>query len=673
MVQVESSRNELRVVDAEGRSTTVEGRFEPAGNAPGFDRAVGGRTTVTARRLRLDGTLVTVENLDDGGRRELASDPAPVNLDAAAYRVRIAAPVRTVLRFDGAVTVAKPAVDAVVLTFPAATPVSVGFRTGTRRARASVTVPSTPSGVATALTAMATSHRTASPDRSRPEMRTQPPTVTFGEGQSIPPSALDSSLSGPRPEVVVQPELSALLQIAPLAHYVGARVETEPDAAPVLRAGREWSLTDGSGGLTAAAALRRVFHLDCLVRNAGPRGTDLAETRLLDRLDLDPVGTYPLPVAERVDRYMAADYGAIASDLPDWHLSMYLRPDYESVRTLPYLLSNVPQVFAPEAEPLPDAEWLKRSLDDFVRGRDSVSVDLSKPSLGSGRTHGWLADSAPIDVFKALPEAYENRARYRNRSGESVSVVAVVNDPEMSTEGDAAVEVYRKRAAELDVDVTVREQVTTGELAALFESPHDLVHFIGHCEPAGFVCPDGHFAAAELDESNAQTFFLNACGSYYEGLDLIRRGSVAGGVTFNRVLDGNAALVGTAFARLLMHGFAFERALSLARRRVMTGKDYVVVGDGTHALTRRGDEVPAVLEVEPADGGYRVVHDAYTPGAHGGVYRPHLQSDGVSQLCGMRREFLVDAPRLRELLSIEVMPVLYGGDLRWSSELAETL
>ncbi|GAB3418070.1 hypothetical protein GCM10027435_17560 [Haloparvum alkalitolerans] len=673
MVQVESSRNELRVVDAEGRSATVAGRFEPGGTAPAFDRAVDGRTTVTARRLRLDGTLVTVENLDDGGRRELAGDPGPVDLDAAAHRVRIATPVGTVLRFDGAATVAKPAVDAVVLTFPAATPVAVGFGTGTRRPRASMTVPATPSGVATALTAMATSHRTASPDRSRPEMRTQPPTVRFGEGKSIPPAARESPLEGPRPEIAVPPDLGVLLRVAPLTHYVGARVETDTDAAPVLRAGREWSLTDGSGGLTAAAALRRVFHLDCLVRSAGPRGTDLAETRLLDRLALDPDGTYPLPVAERVDRYMAADYDAIAGELPDWHLSMYLRPDYESVRTLPHLLSNVPQVFAPEVEPLPDAEWLKRSLDDFIRGRDSVSVDLSKPSLGSGRTHGWLADSAPIDVFKALPEAYENRARYRDRSGESISVVAVVNDLEMSTEGDAAVEVYRKRAAELDVDVTVREQVTTDELAALFEESHDLIHFIGHCEPAGFVCPDGHFAAAELDESNAQTFFLNACGSYYEGLDLIRRGSVAGGVTFNRVLDGNAALVGTAFARLLMAGFGFERALSLARRRVMTGKDYVVVGDGTHALTPRGDEVPTVLEVEPADGGYRVVHDAYTPRAHGGVYRSPLQTDGVSQLCGTRREFLVDASRLRDLLSLDVMPVLYEGDLRWSSELAEAI
>ena len=670
-MQVDASRNELHAADAGGRSTVVEGRFAPGGPAPARAGAGADRTTVTATRLRLDPSFVVVEDNDAGDRRELGGDPGPVELGDAACCVRVATPVRTVLRFDGPATVAKPDLDAVVVNFPEPTPVTVGFRAA--RPRASITVPSTPAGVATALTAMATSHYTESPDRSFPTMRTHPPTVTFGEEEALPPSTRDPSFAGPRPEVVVPPELDTLLGAAPLAHYVGARVETEPGATPVLRADGEWPLVNEAGDLTAAAALRRVFHLDCLVRNAGPHGTDLAETRLLDRLALDPEAAYPLPMAERVDRYMTVDYEAVAGELPEWHLSMYLRPDYDSVRTLPYLLANVPQVFAPEAEPLPDAEWLQRSLDDFLRGRDSVSVDLSKPALGSGRTHGWLADSAPIDVFKALPEAYENRARYRDRAGEPVSVVAVVNDPEMSWEGDAAAEVYRKRAAELDVDVTVRERVRADELAALFEASHDLIHFIGHCEPAGLVCPDGHFAAAELSESNAQTFFLNACGSYYEGLDLIRRGSVAGGVTFNRVLDGNAALVGTAFARLLINGFAFERALSLARRRVMAGKDYVVVGDGTHELTEKTGRPLTSLEVEPVGEGYRVVQDAYTPSAHGGVYRSHLETDDVSHLCGTRREFVVSASRLREFLSRGVMPVLYEGDLRWSPELAEAL
>jgi hypothetical protein len=216
-----------------------------------------------------------------------------------------------------------------------------------------------------------------------------------------------------------------------------------------------------------------------------------------------------------------------------------------------------------------------------------------------------------------------------------------------------------------------RAELSTAELAAVLEAEADLVHFIGHCEVDGLVCRDGTLAAADLESCGVEAFFLNACGSYYEGYDLVRQGASVGAVTLTTVLDEQAVSLGTTFAELLAAGFAFERALTLARGEIIVGRDYAVIGDGTHRL-RPAAHAPGVFAVAPTDGDrYTVRYDVTPPDAAGRRYWDPF-AEGYWP-CGKSATGTVDGDRLRDLLSGSTQPVRYDGALRWSDELAREM
>ena len=146
--------------------------------------------------------------------------------------------------------------------------------------------------------------------------------------------------------------------------------------------------------------------------------------------------------------------------------------------------------------------------------------------------------------------------------------------------------------------------------------------------------------------------------------------SVVGAVTFADVLDSHAAMVGTAFARLLSNGFSIQRALQLARRRIMMSKDYAVVGDGTYALIP-GPTDPVVVMVTEADGGYNLTCEVMTPQGAGESY--DLPVDGGTALNGTATEHTVSAATLVETLESNSLPIIFEGNFHWSEDLAAKL
>jgi hypothetical protein len=265
-----------------------------------------------------------------------------------------------------------------------------------------------------------------------------------------------------------------------------------------------------------------------------------------------------------------------------------------------------------------------------------------------------------------------------------MSVVAVVvdrdmplltvdstDDAAMRDEHTAAVDHYRDRAPHLNAEVQIEENVSTAELARIFEAGHDLVHYIGHRDDDGLECADGALSTTSISESNARTFFLNACGSYPEGERLVKKGSVAGGVTFERVADNEAAEVGTAFARMMMYGFSMERAVDKARKQLPTPKDYAVVGDGTYVLTQSDALAPPDIWVSDSGVGYQ-------------VYIQHLSSeltgaevmaeyDTQYTLIGDRRSFKLTSEELIEYTNLIDSPVVFEEDLYYPEELRELI
>ena len=149
-------------------------------------------------------------------------------------------------------------------------------------------------------------------------------------------------------------------------------------------------------------------------------------------------------------------------------------------------------------------------------------------------------------------------------------------------------------------------------------------------------------------------------------------GSVAGAVTLRKVLDEQAAKVGTAFARLLLAGFPIVAALRLARRRIRMGKDYAVVGDGTQTLAATADQDARVAYVEnlPDDDQYRVAWEHQSLARHGDGFRTPTASDDARRLCGNPSATVTDGDSLAAALADADLPVVLDGRFHWADEAA---
>jgi len=628
-------------------------------------------------RLRVPGTEPTVAALDCDAQYALTSAS---ELPDGAYLLSVtvqtsgahgSSPLATQqgrvhIRFGGPASL-RPSEGGTVLSLWDSQRVAVGVDESTSIGPAHVQVAETPEGLATGISHLSAAHQTLSPSLSHPGQRGHPPLLTTGADTSVP-----TELADKKPETGIELRspacVESLFVLAPLAYYLGADVTVGDRTRVVLTAegtdvNYEFApfpeFQDEVGSM-----VQRLFYLDCLVRRINPE----SDPALLEQCSLDPETVRSLTPAGRLERYLSTPTAAVDEAVPEWHLSTHTQPSLERARCLPFLLDKLSLINLSNGSELERRDLLEKTLSDSYTRGVAKPTAIVEPNGGVGHVHGWLAPGTPIDAFKTTPSAYENRYRYRKKETDRLQLTVVLNDMEMSDERHAVSEIYR--AADLPMDVTVSDQLTTAELARVFESENDFVHFIGHCEEDGLCCPDGNLATDSLSESRTRTFFLNACGSYQQGLDLIENGSVAGAVTFADVLDSHAAMVGTAFARLLSHGFSIQRALQLARRRIMMSKDYVVVGDGTYALLP-GPTDPVVARVSETDDSYHLTCEVMTPQGAGESY--DLPIDGERALNGTVTEHTVSAATLVDTLESNSFPVIFEGDFHWSEDLAARL
>ncbi|AXR81680.1 hypothetical protein [Natrarchaeobaculum sulfurireducens] len=713
MIEWEMTSRGLRVTDADNAEVVICGEDVTVDDTESdVSRPVDETICVTARSLEFPHAVVYAFALESDERYELDPQGEPLSLPAREYVVDVDTEIKSYLRFTSTATIERTAdFESIVVSFPELTRVVLGFRSRHELPAESITVPDSPIALARAVTYLAASHKTSSPDRTYPTLRGHPPLLESGDRLDV-PECVQARNPESGIELFVPPNYESVYVVAPLAYFLQATIRpieasTDRTFRPQLRVpafGVDEPLPrmpDLEEAVTRL--LRKTFFLECLVRNAGPYGTSLSESWLLEEVGLNAETLYEASPQRRLARYLDVPFSAIHSHLPEWHLSTYVTPSYDRLEALPFLLDRLSLIYTPRTSELAGRELVERSLDEFYRGRaetttsprDEVrpgeepsaqcrasdgqvaSVDVVKPHLRHGRVHGWLADGVPIDVFKATTAAYENRLAYLERNSDQTSIRVVLNDPDMAGERATVAEIYRQRSDELPMDVTVEESLRTAELARIFESNHDFVHYIGHCETDGLRCSDGYLSTSSIDRCRVQTFFLNACGSFYEGASLIERGSVAGAVTITQVLNDHAVRVGSTFAKLLVHGFSIERAMQLARRRIMMGKDYAVVGDGTHSLTQGEHRVPTTLTIEALknttsrDEHYQVTFDCYSARITGSYYFPHTENNDRAYLCGQQSQFELSRSELATVLKETEASVIYNGDLYWSEDLGE--
>jgi hypothetical protein len=635
--------------------------------------------TGTAHRLDIPADSATVRDLNHAttypisGPTELPEGEFLLSVRTTNRRNKTDDPAVVSVRFPGPASL-EPGEDLIGISFWTPSPVTVGVDAAGEGVPATLSVEPTPSAFARGLSAMAAAHRTRGPARSYPAFRDHPPLIRIGSETDIPDAVASQSQDAPL-TMTVPPDFATLFVSAPLAYYLGATVEVEDCATPRLAADGEtvYSFVDPpSFQFDCAGLLRRVFYLDCQVRGvascrdleshelAGQVGSGLAHLREQD-------------IAARLRHYLDLPAETVEAGMPEWHLAAYVEPDPAHMSAIPHLLDRISLIYRPESTPVSNDDLLDSTLSDAypARGETNTVDDVIKPELHAGLVHAWLADGTPINAFKLTDQSLRNRRSLGERHHERMQLTAVLNDEAMGTEHSQVADIYRDRAESLPIDVTVHDHLSPSELAGVFERETDFVHFIGHCDEGGLRCPGGHLSVGGLDCSRARTFFLNACGSYDQGRRLIDKGSITGAATFRSVLDKQAARVGTTFARLLVHGFSFERALSLARRRILTGKDYAVVGDGTYALLPSPKQ-PAVVRLRASDNDlFSVTCEVVDARTNGARYATPFET--TPTLNGRRRERELTREAVRRALSRASVPVVYDGDLHWSAELAETL
>lgn len=654
--------------------------WSPAADGPELDRRVDRARAGILRALATAETGVSIEDAD-GHWRMFVARTGPVELDGGLTLLKLELAVIVYVAFEAPAVLARSPDGRITLTFERPAVATVGFRSRLDRPRESVTVPPTLEGAVTALRWQAAGLDADSPDKSFPGKRVHPPAIEFGEATAVPPSVRAAATTSDV-SLTVPDSLEALFVAAPLAYYLQADVRTESVPAVRIEApaldGPLWLGRSAPLENDVAALLHRVFYLDCLVRNAGPYGLDLREFALLDELGLDPERLYPRTDGDRLAAYLAAEYGRVTDRLPDWHLSVVVEPTMETLPSLPYLLDRLSLLQLPTPVAVDRAGLMAESVEASFgsssrRWAAGPSYDLVRSGTRLGRELGWLAEGTPVDAFRATRSAFEARFRYFERTGPR-RVVVVINDPAMLEERDAVERIYRSRATELDIDVEVEESLDRDELREVLTSPVDFLHYVGHCDADGLRCRDGTLSTTALESTAVQTFFLNACGSFEQGLELVRRGSVAGAVTLANVLNREASREGMTFARIVMHGFSINRALALASRQSVSNKLYGVVGDGTHRLTQGEDAFPAELTAnQVGEDAFALAFDFPALSIPGGLARPRLPPEAPFMLRGGPAETRVDRETFVAFLREVETPVVFENAFRWSTELAESL
>lgn len=672
-MRVGVTRRGFRVVDSGDVLCHIAADdWESAENLPGLERSVDASISGRASRLCFPPGQVSVATPRCDGGGVIANG-----------RARHVGPDRTLVRIDSAVTIFLAIQgDAIVhnttcgiqVPFESSSDVTLGLRDSPETHSRTITVPGTPTGVAAALTQLSSYQQPTSPFRSDPTRRQYIPSIELGDTLQVPAEFSTQDSDNPI-DLFVPPRLDFLFVLAPLAHYLGARVRVEDRSSPKL------SIPGMNSGLDlpgfphiqarAASLLYRTVLLDSLLVMATKYPPTDESIELLETIDLDPDQLRSKGIPARFVAYLESPFERIEAALPNWHLSMYVQPRPKNVVALPQVLDRLAFVYLPEACSLDLEDRLQRSLEDFYRTTSNApTVDPILPDLHRGRIHGWVADGVPIDAFTYLPSAYEHRLETPSVGLDTPTLTVVVNDDDMANEATRLKRLYTESESTPVVDFQLKRNLDRKSLATALERPTTVFHYIGHCDEAGLRCEDGHLPLSRLEHSGVRTFFLNACGSYHEGRALIRNGSIAGAVTLRPILNEQATRVGSTFTHLLLAGFAVERALRIACRRSIMNKDYVVVGDGSYSITSIESGGEIVYLSEDGNQYHLEVENGLAATIEGALHSTLGQNSHHSSQVG------TDSLSKEEVISYldrPSIPVIFRNRFFWGTDLAERL
>ncbi|GKZ13938.1 hypothetical protein [Haladaptatus sp. T7] len=671
---VENVRFELYTEDPpamEPAGTT--GFYFPIDAAVGFEAAgveIPNHLSVVVRTQ--DGSIVTDATTFDG--LELPFDDYLLEVQSTPMKLYIA--VESSLVLDHGETSA-------MIRFDGRRRARVGARSFHERPAGTITVTDDVEDAMAALSLLGSALKTTTCERSFPTLRGHPPLIERGESFDV-PDGIERPDTGV--ELVLPPERSYVYPAASLAYYLGA--ELVVGDAPRLRVGEFERSLSGPGGYEATVnrILRQVFFLDCLTRTEGYYKVELHERERVEPLvDLDFADLYDRPLAEQLPEYLSVPFETLEPHILDWHLTTDVVPTAETLPALPHFASELSLLRTPQHPDTYTSRPKPKMFDDFTRtavaaGDFTRSADdawdwgddeLFQIESADTIEHAWVGNGYPIGANKVSIESLRQKDDYTAPDESALTVHVVCNDVSMDEENVVS-RFYGLRDF-VAFDVSIHEETTTDELATLFRSDADFIHYIGHVDDDGFHCSDGSLDADTLSEVNVDAFLLNACRSYRQGETLVQKGSKGGVVTLAEVVNSSATKIGRSLARLLNCGFSLRAALSVAKEELVVGVEYVTVGDGGVTLCQSESGAPMMYRVRRDGDEFLLEHGTFPTANYGlgTMCASNLKDEATRYLTADPfTEYVLSAEEFNDALSLELLPVKFDRKLYWSDELS---
>ncbi|MUV48355.1 hypothetical protein [Haloarcula sp. CBA1122] len=646
-----------------------------------FQYPVGDAVRIRTRAIELP-TVVMVYVRDDAGA--IAAEVAQFESETLPpddYVLDPLTQIKTYMRVEDTAVEVTVDSDRTRIEFDAPTDLLIGARSQHDRPAATVTTTEQPTDVMAAVETFGSALKAYDPERSYPTLRGHPPALEVGDSLDI-PSDIDRPDTGVTLEL--PPDLASIFVAAPLSYYLGASLVPASEPRLTTDTGFTYSLDTARGFESEVGrTLKRLFFLDCVTRTEGFHQIDLHERAAIEPyVDLNFQSLYQQPLAEQVATYLQVPYDVIEDHIPKWRLTTHIDPVPANAEQLPYVVDDLAIVRTHQQQRLNqasvpaevEAEFTRDDVITRAASSDAATApseaDYVEPQAEDSLEQAWIGDSIPIGASKLTKAAFEHRLD-RDTNAEDITIRVVQNDARMDEERQVVDDVYGTRD-DLPFDVTVHDDLTTAELRTVLTTDAEFFHYIGHTEHDGFVCRDGKLDVTTVDSVGVDTFLLNACNSYNQGLALVEKGAIAGIVTLNEVLNDGAVRIGETVARLLNCGFPLRAALTIARKKSVLGGQYIVVGDGGVTVTQAENGTPNLLNISATTAGYDVEMKAYSMDNKGlgAIVFPFFEKCEEYFLApGSVGSFNISSSELSEFLQMQQVPVKTGGDLYWSNSM----
>jgi hypothetical protein len=623
---------------------------------------------------------------EQGGFIADSCDGEPVSVPLGSYCLKVSR-ANTTLYFvvDSSVTI-EPHTDMVTIRFGGTTSIQLGVRTRHQEPIGTITTPSNMEDLFRAISLLGAALKTTSCERSFPTLRDHCPLIELGGTFDAPPG-ITSPETGIRIEL--PPDLDYLYPVTSLAYYLGA--EVFPGTEPRLYAGDESYSLDGPQGFerTIQRVLRQVFFFDCLTRSEGHIPVELTNQSSVESMvGIEFNDLYGQSIVKQIQTYLNIPFSQIEQFLPKWKLTADVMPESRNIDTLPYLANELAFVRCPNQPPSESEDAEPSTFEEFYRQdpQENVGTGDSQEESKTSDTattvfvpddyetfeHTWIGNGFPFGTSKASTDSYRQRLSRNSNGNSRINVQIVCNDREMRDE--QFVENLYGTHRPSTFDVSTKYNLTMAELSDIFQSSIDFLHFIGHVDDDGFQCRNGFLDAKTLNSVGVDAFFLNACQSNGQGTALVANGSIGGVVTLSMIGNQLAVDIGGLLARLLDTGFPLATALALIQNQYISGKQYMVVGDGNFELVPPEDGAPKLVEIESRSNGTYDVEIQLFPTATyplGTLYTPQIgdTSDRYLRPASITRS-RVSGEELATYLEENSFPVKIDDEFSWSDQLS---